>query len=241
MDKISIITITFNNAQGLEQTIKSVCLQDYAEKEFIVIDGDSKDDTPTVCKRYADCIDVCVSEPDEGIYDALNKGIRRASGKWIICMNAGDVFASNDVLQRIFAEGVPASKRFIYSDSIIEYASGRQLLRVMDRSKGNVFHQSAIYERTLHDEYGYYVVTNPYTVSDLMFFLAVPEKYYYKTDILISKASFGGASSQGLWCPRSAMALRVAYRMESIHKAYFKYLVMVLKSKVKRLLGIRQK
>jgi len=240
MEKISIITITYNNAQGLEKTIGSVTLQDYPDKEYIVIDGGSKDDTPSVLNRLSGCIDICISEPDDGIYDALNKGVKLATGRWIICMNAGDVFAENDVLKRIFSKNIPAGKRFVYSDSLMEYASGRQLLRVMDRSKGDVFHQSAIYERSLHDEYGYYIVTHPYTVSDLMFFLAVPEKYYYKTDVVISKASFGGASSQGLWCPRSAMMLKVAYRMENIHKMYCKYILMSIKAFVKKALGIRQ-
>lgn len=224
METVSIITITYNNAQGLEKTIKSVINQTYKLKEFIIIDGGSTDETKLLASRYKEEINSFTSEPDYGIYDALNKGIRKAKGEWIVCMNAGDLFASNDVLDKVFGKGVPANKSFIYSDYSVLLPNGKIVVKESNRKRGLVFHQSSIYRRSLHYEYGFYIVTKPYTVSDLMFFLAVPEDMYQKTDTVISLSDTEGISNQGLWCARDALCLRIIYGMENIHIAYLKYL-----------------
>lgn len=100
--KISIITICFNAATDLENTIASVRSQKYKDYEYIVVDGGSKDATLAVINDNSDKITKWVSEPDKGIYDAMNKGIKMASGEWVIMMNAGDVFADSQVLQNVF-------------------------------------------------------------------------------------------------------------------------------------------
>ena len=82
-DKISIITICYNCASDLERTIKSVLTQTYSNIEYIIVDGGSTDYTPQVIDKYKDRIKCIISEPDDGIYDALNKSIRKASGEWI--------------------------------------------------------------------------------------------------------------------------------------------------------------
>lgn len=224
METVSIITITYNNAQGLEKTIKSVISQTYKMKEFIIVDGGSTDDTKSLVSKHKEQIDCFTSESDNGIYDALNKGIRKANGEWIVCMNAGDVFASNDVLDKVLSKGVPSNKSFIYSDYSVLMPNGEIIVKESDRKKGLVFHQSSIYRRTLHNEYGFYIVTKPYTVSDLMFFLAVPEDKYLKTSTVISLSDTKGVSNQGLWCARDALCMRVVYGMENIHIAYLKYI-----------------
>ena len=81
--RISIVTVVYNGASTLEQTILSVLGQTYPHIEYIIIDGGSKDGTVDIIKKYQDRIAYWVSEPDEGIYDAMNKGIRHASGDWI--------------------------------------------------------------------------------------------------------------------------------------------------------------
>lgn len=102
--RVSVITVTFNAADNLERTLRSVAGQHYDSMELIVVDGKSTDGTLDIIHRYAGNITKWVSEPDKGIYDAMNKGVRMASGEWIIFMNAGDTFAADDVLQRIFAQ-----------------------------------------------------------------------------------------------------------------------------------------
>ncbi len=99
--KVSIVTVVYNDAKGLEKTIKSVINQTYKNVEFIIIDGGSTDGTVEIIKKYEDYIDYWVSEEDKGIYDAMNKGIKAATGTWINFMNAGDVFVDCEVLSSI--------------------------------------------------------------------------------------------------------------------------------------------
>ena len=113
---VTIITVCRNNAQGLERTIRSVESQTWQKKEYLVIDGASTDETLTVIKSHEASMTRWVSEPDNGIYDAMNKGVRMAHGTWIIFMNAGDTFASADTLERVF--GNPQEADVIYGDVI---------------------------------------------------------------------------------------------------------------------------
>lgn len=99
--KISIITVVYNNADTIEGTIRSVLGQTYADVEYIVVDGASTDGTMTVVDRYRNQISMVVSEPDNGIYDAMNKGIRLASGDMIGFLNADDVYADAGVLSKV--------------------------------------------------------------------------------------------------------------------------------------------
>lgn len=101
MKRVSIVTITFNDCNGLQKTVESVINQDFDDYEYIVIDGGSKDSTPNIIKHYEDNIDYWVSEPDKGIYNAMNKGLKKCTGEWVIFLNSGDVFASNNVLSSI--------------------------------------------------------------------------------------------------------------------------------------------
>lgn len=106
MTKFSIITINYNNSQGLKQTIESVVLQSFSDYEYIVIDGGSKDDSKDVIEDFADRIAYWVSEPDSGIYNAMNKGVSKATGEYCLFLNSGDVLHSNNVLEQIVAGGL---------------------------------------------------------------------------------------------------------------------------------------
>ncbi|MDP3110497.1 MAG: glycosyltransferase family 2 protein [Thermodesulfovibrionales bacterium] len=99
--KISIITICLNSEKFLEETILSVLNQSYKNIEYIIIDGGSTDGTLDIMKRYGDRIDYWVSEPDKGISDAFNKGIKLATGDIIAILNSDDYYAHSDVVQRI--------------------------------------------------------------------------------------------------------------------------------------------
>lgn len=116
--RVSIITVTYNAEPLLERTLQSVLAQRYADKEIVVVDGQSSDGTVAVIKRHAAAIQSWISEPDKGIYDAMNKGVRMATGDWILFMNAGDTFASDDVLQCLFDAVDPAQADVIYGDVV---------------------------------------------------------------------------------------------------------------------------
>ena len=99
--RYSIITVNYNNKDGLRKTIESVVSQTFHDYEFIVIDGGSTDGSADILKKYDDKITYWVSEPDKGIYNGMNKGIAKATGDYLNFMNSGDCFYADDVLQRV--------------------------------------------------------------------------------------------------------------------------------------------
>lgn len=100
--KVSIITVTYNCVDLVESTLRNVLKQTYPNLEYIVIDGNSNDGTCQVIERYADRLAYWVSEPDDGIYDAMNKGICAATGEWVLFMNAGDYFFQPTTVEDVF-------------------------------------------------------------------------------------------------------------------------------------------
>ncbi|MFZ2284911.1 MAG: glycosyltransferase family 2 protein [Lutibacter sp.] len=99
--KISIITVCYNSAATIEKTINSVAAQTYKNIEYIVVDGDSKDDTIAIIKKHEGLIAKWVSEPDKGLYDAMNKGVALATGEIIGILNSDDTFYNNTVLEEV--------------------------------------------------------------------------------------------------------------------------------------------
>ncbi len=99
--KVSVITVVYNNAENIEDTIKSVAEQDYADIEHIVVDGGSSDGTLEIIEKYRGRLGKIVAEPDEGIYDAMNKGLALATGEIIGFLNSGDLYADSSVLEQI--------------------------------------------------------------------------------------------------------------------------------------------
>ena len=97
----SIITVTYNAGKVLEDTIQSVISQTYRNVEYIIVDGSSKDNTLEIIGKYSKHISKMVSEPDKGLYDAMNKGIRMATGDYLCFLNAGDKFHAKETLQQI--------------------------------------------------------------------------------------------------------------------------------------------
>lgn len=115
---ISIVTITYNAAKELAPTMESVKAQTFKDFEHLIIDGASKDDTTDVARRLGTDKLIITSEPDKGLYDAMNKGLRQAKGKYVVFLNAGDTFHSDDVL-RAYAEAAGKDADIIYADTVI--------------------------------------------------------------------------------------------------------------------------
>src|SRR6185503_13603856 len=101
--KVSVVTVNFNMADQIAGTLDSVLAQDYPNFESIVIDGASTDGSREIIAAYGDRLAYWASERDRNLYDGMNKGVRAATGEWVVFMNAGDRFAGADVLSRIFA------------------------------------------------------------------------------------------------------------------------------------------
>jgi len=117
--KISIITTTYNSAKTVESTIKSVLNQVGAEIEYIIIDGGSTDGTLEIIGKYKDRIARVVSEPDGGMYDAMNKGIGLATGEVIGILNSDDFYISNDVIETVLKEFEKTGADSVWGDIIV--------------------------------------------------------------------------------------------------------------------------
>lgn len=113
---VTVITVCYNAREMLLRTMNSVWAQTYKHVEYVIVDGASTDGTLELLEEYGGRIDHWVSESDKGIYDAMNKGVSMAKGKWVIFMNAGDCFADNHVLENVFS--VPRQADVIYGDVV---------------------------------------------------------------------------------------------------------------------------
>lgn len=121
---ITIVTVNYNNAKALEKTIQSVIKQNYALVEYIVIDGASTDGSVNIIKNYKAKIAKWVSEQDTGIYNAMNKGIKAATGEWICFLNCGDVFVDSHAVQRIVDNIQLSGPDIIYGNIFVERQDG---------------------------------------------------------------------------------------------------------------------
>ena len=144
---ISVVTVCYNAADTIEKTMLSVLNQTYHDIEYIIIDGGSTDGTVEIIRKYADRIAYWVSEPDKGIYDAMNKGIKVATGEWINFMNAGDEFVDANVLDKLFFAKTVANVDVIYGNTLMKYTEGISFTKVKEIDyiqKGMPFcHQSS--------------------------------------------------------------------------------------------------
>lgn len=169
--RFSIITINYNNRAGLQKTIDSVLCQTWKEYEWIVIDGGSTDGSKELIEQYQACFTFWCSEPDKGIYNAMNKGVSHACGEYLNFLNSGDAYYDANVLQKINDLHSDAD---IISGQIVNMNNNE----LLHRFKGSLFmqlyettisHQGAFIKKTLLDKYPY--DENLRIISDWKFWL----------------------------------------------------------------------
>lgn len=172
--KISIITINFNNRDGLKNTIESVVNQTYNDIQYIVIDGGSTDGSAEIIKEYTDRINYWVSEPDKGIYNAMNKGIDAAKGEYCLFLNSGDCLHSNTIIEKVIDgkledDIVMGLVKYMPSGRI-GYTDIKPPVTLLDFYKGApIPHPAAFVKRILLTKYRYDETLK--IVSDWKFFL----------------------------------------------------------------------
>ncbi len=203
---ITVVTVVLNAKDHIENTIQSVVNQTYPYIEYIVLDGGSTDGTLDIIRQYQDKITLWKSEPDKGIFDAMNKGIELANGEWVNFMNAGDFFYSNDVLERIFADK-QIDADVIYGGTLVNFNIGKYTCsKKVFASEINkniwqspICHQSCFFKVNLMKQNNFNII-DPIlgALADLDLFL----KFYYqknikfyKEDIIIANYLGGGFSS----------------------------------------------
>jgi len=164
--KISIVTVCYNSVETVEDTVRSVLAQTHDEVEHVIVDGGSTDGTLDVLARYREHIDTIISEPDEGIYDAMNKGIRLATGQIIGCLNADDIYADPNVLADVASAVDGEAFEGVYGDLV--YVSRDDNHKVLRYWKAGEYlpgafhvgwvppHPTFFCRRSLFQEFGYY-------------------------------------------------------------------------------------
>ena len=166
--KLSIITINRNNAVGLEKTMRSVATQTFKDFEYIIVDGASTDGSVEVIKKLESGFEQLkwVSEPDSGIYNAMNKGMRMASGAYIQILNSGDCLAAPDVVEKMLkALEEKANPSILYGNMVKCFPDGKrkvdkcfagQDITMLGMYTGTLNHDPAYIRRDLFDKYGFY-------------------------------------------------------------------------------------
>jgi glycosyltransferase involved in cell wall biosynthesis len=206
--KISIITVCYNSDKTLEKTIQSVLRQTYQNVEYIIVDGNSKDNTVSIIKKFSSSITTWVSEPDKGLYDAMNKGIKLSTGDLVGILNSDDIFTDNYVLENIskfhFKNNIEAS-----IGNIIQFNKIGKTVRKYSAKKWNPeklkigfmpAHPAIFFKRDLFDKYGDYQLD--FTIGadyELITRFFLKHKISWKfSDLTTTSMLIGGVSSSGL-------------------------------------------
>jgi glycosyltransferase involved in cell wall biosynthesis len=239
--KITIITVVYNGASLIEATIKSVLEQNYAAIEYIVIDGQSKDNTLEVINKYSNRITKIVSEKDSGIYDAMNKGLKLATGDYVLFLNAGDLLFDTTTISSVFASAIEAD--IYYGNTAVIDLNGKILgdRRLLPPDSLNwkslkygmcVSHQSFIPKRLLCDFYSL-----EYKISsdiDWVIKALKEAKSVVNTHTYISKFLEGGTSNN-----RRKLALKERFLIMVKHygliSALWSHFVILLRYPIHRI------
>ena len=205
MKKVSIITTTYNDSENLKKTIAQVEAQDYENIEYIIVDGASKDDTLEVIReakeRFGDRL-LWISEKDSGIYDAINKGLKMATGDYIgLCF---DRFACKDAVSKMVAVMEAEGTDGVHAD--LNYVDGEKIIRKWRQGQGNIRtgwmpgHPTLYLKREVYETYGLYK-TDYRIAADYEYMIRILKdgkvKLSYIPEVLI-KMSHGGTSTNSL-------------------------------------------
>ena len=205
--KLSIVTVCLNSVETVEDTIKSVLIQDYKDIEYIVVDGGSSDGTLDILTKYQSRISTCISEPDNGVYDAMNKGIKLSSGDIVATLNADDMYADETIVGRMLEfiqkNGLDAA----YGDlAYIDPKNGNHVMRFWKAGKykrGAFYHgwvmphPTFFCRKKVFDKYGYF--NNSFQIAaDFELMLRFVEKHQINVGYLpkvIVKMRTGGKAN----------------------------------------------
>ena len=201
--KVTVVTAVLNDAGHIEQTILSVISQTDIEIEYIIVDGGSKDGTLELIRKYKDKISLLISEPDRGVYDAMNKGIKYSTGDFVYFLNSGDVLLNPSILSKIKLEELKERNAIIYGNVVVAYGNiealekPRPFFNSKMKFKGiGICHQSMFFPGELIRNEKYDLSYNIAADYDLAYRLWRKGTVFLYKDITIAKYDWGkGISS----------------------------------------------
>ena len=199
--RLSIITINLNNKEGLQKTIDSIISQTYKDYEWIIIDGGSTDGSKELIEKYDKYVTYWISEPDKGIYNAMNKGIKIAKGEYLNFMNSGDTFYDSSVLDSVYKLTKNTNSDIYYGNSLYIYETKERIfyrpqdITLLYLYKDTILHQSSFIKRELFNASGYDETLK--IVSDWKMWLIwmLQDKKFYYLDLIISRFDAYGIST----------------------------------------------
>lgn len=198
---ISVVTVVRNDVINIEKTILSVLSQSFQNIEYIIIDGSSTDGTLDVIKKYADKVAYWVSEPDKGVYDAMNKGIAVSTGDFVIFMNSGDTFHSDDTIEKM-VQGATSNDDVLYGNVSVKYWDGivvekpREFFKTSMRFKGvGICHQTVFFPGEILRKMRYNISYRIASDYDLLYRMWKQGVHFVYCDVVVADYEWGNGIS----------------------------------------------
>ena len=197
---LSVVTVVRNGADRIARTVESVLAQDYPSIDYVVVDGASTDGTLEKLETgpWRGRIARVLSEPDRGIYDAMNKGLQLATGEFVLFMNCGDVFASATAVSAVMADVKSGGDQIVFARWARRVAGRADLICAPDLASGRFNHQAVVYSRSIHRWHGDYLSVPGLSTADYMFFATLldsPDVAYRTSDALLAVIDVDGMSA----------------------------------------------
>jgi glycosyltransferase involved in cell wall biosynthesis len=232
--KISVVTVVYNGEKYLEETIQSVLNQTYPNIEYIIIDGGSTDGTVDIIKKYEDKIDYWISEPDRGIYDAMNKGIRIASGEYIGILNADDWYEVDTLERVVYAISNNRDIDIFYG--LIRFIKDNKEFRIECQNHNFIFdkmipHPTCFIKKDTYKKLNYYDISYK-VASDYDFLIRAKisnYKFYQITEVL-TNFRIGGISSSTKIGAIESLKIKRKYKLIDYRHYILKVIFFKLRS-----------
>ena len=247
--KISIITVTYNSEETIEDTIKSVKSQSYEQIEHIIIDGVSSDNTLKIVNNYSESISLVVSEPDDGIYDAFNKGLKKATGDIIAILNSDDVLFDKEVLALVIKTFNQTGSDIVYGDAVMVKKDNLESIVRFWRSSNFIPgsfkdgwhppHPSFFVKKSIYENFGYFD-TSIDVSADFELMLRFMERYKVNSSYLrrtLSRMRVGGHSQNIMNIVKGAKSINKSFKKNKIKINIPYYFLIRYTSKIREIIA----
>lgn len=245
--KITVITVSYNVLSTIEKTILSVINQTYRNIEYIIIDGGSSDGTVDIIKKYEDKLAYWISEPDNGIYDAINKGIDKANGEWVATLNSGDTYLDNNVID-IIVENITdfkSSTDIFHGKIKMIYDNSRAIERTPQKAeslyrKMCLFHPTCFVRAELYKIRRYNIKYKIASDYDFLRWCLINNYKFHYIDSVIVNFAVGGISdttifntdAYHIWKNDFGYLKSYIYFLRDLIPKIFKYPIKILYKKI---------
>ncbi|MDD3083571.1 MAG: glycosyltransferase family 2 protein [Candidatus ainarchaeum sp.] len=245
MNKISIITVCYNAEKTIEETIKSVVEQTYPNIEYIIVDGKSNDKTMNIIKKYKHKIAKIISEKDKGLYDAMNKGVKKASGKIIYFLNADDILVDKHVIREVAEEFEKNDFDLVYGEIDFYYPKEKRVVRISrvasisELKNGYMFpHQGSFVKKKWLQRFPFDLKYKSSSDFDFFCNFLKEKPLIKKIDKTIARMTMGGVSSGVISYNETQQVIRKHFGRITYYKVKLKHFIYKTTKNILKILKI---